>query len=133
MEELQIDFGGEESVSGRPEIGPGTLIDATARLSPQSYVGNNCRIGPGVVFEGYVLVANDCTIGADAYLRDTVLSGSVRVGIQASLTGCYVAAGATIGRGAQLVNSLVRRSSIVIEPGAAVAGATPVLPKPDIR
>lgn len=133
MEELQIDFGGEEIASSHPEIGSGSVIDATARLSAQSYIGSNCRIGPGVILEGYVLIANDCTVGADAYLQDTVLAGSVLVGIQASLIGCYVATGATIGRGAHLSSSLVLRKRVVIPPGSAVVGGNPFLPKSKVQ
>lgn len=96
-------------ISKRVDIGPGTVVDAGALVSPDARIGNhvilnnNCTIGHDTVLEDYVTVAPNASIAGEVYVGE----------------GCDVGANCTIIQG----NSIGHWS--VIGAGAVVVGDVP--------
>jgi mannose-1-phosphate guanylyltransferase len=75
-DDAQIDAGA--SVVAPAMIASGVRAEPGATVGPRAVVGAGCRIREGAAVERSVLFA-DCTVGADARLRDAILAARVRV------------------------------------------------------
>ena len=63
---------------------PDAEIDPEATLGPRAVVGAGCRIGPGAVVEGSVLLAG-CEVGEGAAVRASILAERVKVDAQVAV------------------------------------------------
>jgi NDP-sugar pyrophosphorylase family protein len=92
-------------------LGDGALIDATAEVGPYGVLGQNCRIGPNAFVRDSVLW-DGVTVEAAARVADSILASDVCVGKMA-----VVEMGAVIGHGAVIA------PNTVLEPEARVGGS----------
>lgn len=102
-------------------IGDGTFLNTHIRFGcpeNQITIGNNCQIGPGVMFEttehGLVYVPN---IGRGSYTRPIVVKDNVWIG-----AGVIILSGVTIGEGAVIAAGAVVTKDIA---PLTVAGGVP--------
>jgi len=89
-------------------VGEGVEIDPTAIVGPYVVVGDNCRIGAGAHVRNSI-VWDGVAIEAGAVVTEAILASNVRVG-----NGAIVSAGAVIGHDARVP------AGQVLDPGARV-------------
>jgi sugar O-acyltransferase (sialic acid O-acetyltransferase NeuD family) len=107
-------------------LGPGTVVQAGARLS------GNLQVGPHAFVGHNAVVGHDCRLGAGAtVLPGAVVSGDVDIGVAALIgSGAIVREGTRIGDGA-----VVGAGAVVlgdVPAGAVVVGA-PARVRPDLN
>ncbi len=92
--------------------------DESGSLVADGSITSGARIGPQAV------VAQQCSVGAGAWIDRSVLHEGVMVGQDAHLTESIVAAGARVGDGARLEAGAVVGSQATVAAGSVVdAGA----------
>jgi mannose-1-phosphate guanylyltransferase len=71
-------------------IDPGALVDGAAEVGPRAVIGPGCRIGAGAQILGSVIL-DDCTIGENARVVDSILSPRAEVPAGAVIEGAVAA------------------------------------------
>ena len=95
-------------ISKRVSIGPGTVIDAGALVSPDAMIGNhvvlnnNCTIGHDTVVEDYVTVAPNASIAGQVHIGEGCDIGANCTIIQGHTIGHW----SVIGAGAVVVKDV---------------------------
>ena len=95
-------------ISKRVSIGPGTVIDAGALVSPDARVGNhvvlnnNCTIGHDTVVEDYVTVAPNASVAGQVHIGEGCDIGANCTIIQGHTIGHW----SVIGAGAVVVKDV---------------------------
>jgi mannose-1-phosphate guanylyltransferase len=73
-------------------IDPGAHVDGTATIGPWAVIGPGCQVGPGAQILGSV-VLDDCTVGENARVVDSILSPRAEVPPGAVIEGAVAAEG----------------------------------------
>lgn len=68
----------------------------TITVSPQTSVGRDCLLMPGVQLLGKSTIGNRCTIGNGAIIHDCTLGNDVEIGPYCVLRGCMIADGTVV-------------------------------------
>jgi mannose-1-phosphate guanylyltransferase len=103
---------------GQGTNGPGAKQFALADFVPPVFIGEGVRIESGAVVGPYVVLGDNCEIGAGANVRDSVLWDGVIVEDGATVDGSIVASRARIG-----ARSLVRPGSVIGHAGVVGSGS----------
>lgn len=69
----------------------GTLIYAPCVIEGNVLIDENCTIGP------YAIISNDCHIRSGSEIRNAIVEKNCKIGINATLNGCYVGPSCEIG------------------------------------
>jgi sugar O-acyltransferase (sialic acid O-acetyltransferase NeuD family) len=95
-------------ISKRVEIGPGTVLDAGALVSPDARIGrhvilnNNCTVGHDTVLEDFVTVAPGASIAGEAHVSE-----GCDLGINCTVVqGIAIGHWSIVGAGAVVVRHL---------------------------
>ncbi|HEY8810364.1 MAG TPA: NDP-sugar synthase [Solirubrobacterales bacterium] len=83
---------GVEPTSEGILVDPGARIDSAAKVGPQTVIGPGCRVGAGAQILGSV-VLDDCTVGENARVVDSILSPRAEVSPGAVVEGAVAAEG----------------------------------------
>ncbi len=73
-------------------VDPGAQVDGAAQIGPQAVIGPGCRVGAGAQVLGSV-VLDDCTVGENARVIDSILSPRAEVPPDAVIEGAVAAEG----------------------------------------
>jgi mannose-1-phosphate guanylyltransferase len=96
-------------------IAPTARLAPAARLEPPSVIGGGVEVAAGARVGPFAVVGDGCRIGEGARVSRAILWERVTVGAGATLDGCVVPTGVTVGPHACIA------AGAVLEPGAAVA------------
>jgi mannose-1-phosphate guanylyltransferase len=91
-------------IVGDVHLGPGTIVQETARVADRSCIGA------------------DCTIAAGAQVLGSVVGAHSRIGEDAYIEGCVIGEGVEIGQGARLEGLVVVGDRARIGAGIAITG-----------
>jgi len=109
-------------ISQRVGIGPGTIIDAGALISPDARLGehvilnNNCTIGHDTVLEDYVTVAPNASIAGEVHIGEGCDIGANCTIIQRKSVGHW----SVVGAGAVVVKDVPSNVTVVGVPAQAI-------------
>jgi sugar O-acyltransferase (sialic acid O-acetyltransferase NeuD family) len=109
-------------ISRRVEIGPGTVIDAGALISPDARIGehvilnNNCTIGHDTVIEDYVTVAPNASVAGEVHIGEGCDIGANCTIIQRKSIGHW----SVVGAGAVVVKDVPPNVTAVGVPASPV-------------
>ncbi len=92
------------NLAGEIHLGPGTIVEPTARVADRACVGA------------------DCVIAAGAQVLGSVLGAQTRVGANAYIEGCVIGEGVDIGAGVRLDGLVVVGDRARIAPGLEITG-----------
>jgi NDP-sugar pyrophosphorylase family protein len=110
--------------SGRAVAGPGAATYGPGTVTGPAFIGAGSRIEAGARVGPNVALGDNCTIEADAELRDCVVWDAVRVGRGAKVHGAILASRCSIGARASVLPGAVIGHDTHVDPGATVpAGA----------
>ena len=106
----------------RPSVWVGEDVDIhpTARIEGPAYIGDNCRIGPGVVIGAHTSIGQNSILGTEAAVAHAVVMGGANVGPFARMRGSILGRGASLDRGATLEDGSVLGEEVKIGAGAIV-------------
>lgn len=82
---------------GKPQLGQGSRLDSSVRITGSVLIGNNCTVGSGVKLIGPCVIGNDCHLGEGAVVEGSVVWDGTRIGAGASLKNCIVAYDCLVG------------------------------------
>jgi len=86
-----------------PEPEPVAETSQSASIDETAKVGDDCRIGPGVVVGAGVEIGNDCRIGANTVIGPgVVIGGGGRIGSCVTLQYCLIGERAVIHSGVRI-------------------------------
>jgi sugar O-acyltransferase (sialic acid O-acetyltransferase NeuD family) len=113
-------------ISRRVEIGPGTVIDAGALISPDAKIGehvilnNNCTIGHDTVIEDYVTVAPNASVAGEVHIGEGCDIGANCTIIQKKSIGHW----SVVGAGAVVVKDVPPNVTVVGVPAQVIKERT---------
>lgn len=105
-------------------VGENTVIGCEALRGP-IIVGNNCRIGAGVVLEPYTVIGDNCILQEQTTIKRSVLWNNVYLGTKAALRGTVVGSRVKINANTSIYEGTVIGSDSVIKERAIL--------KPDVK
>lgn len=102
-------------ISGRAEIGIGTIIQRNVTIMPQAKIGHYCKINVGATIHHESRVGDFCTLAPGSQVLGRVsLAEGVYVGAGAVIRqNCKVGAGAIIGAGAVVVKDVPPYQTVI--------------------
>lgn len=103
---VKLDWAEPETSPGI-RIGANTYIDSTAIIEAPAIVGANCKIGAMVTISGETIIGDNVAIGRNAILKRPIVGSGSIVGEEAQLSGCVLARGVRVGRGAKVLEGSV--------------------------
>lgn len=83
-------------------------------------LGANTNVAPGVQWDGYNIVGDNCAIEAGAHLADSILWDGCRIGAGARLQNAVLGTGVVVGPGAFIEDGALLADNMEVAPGAIV-------------
>jgi len=99
-----------------PQVGPGAVVEPTARLEGPVLLGPGCVVGSGARIIGPACLGEGCLIGPGAIIEASVLWEGVQVGPGARLRGCVLASRCKIGAGVELEGAVLEEAAVAGSP-----------------
>ncbi|MBW3594628.1 MAG: NTP transferase domain-containing protein [Actinobacteria bacterium] len=114
----------------RPNVWVGEDVDVhpTAHIEGPAYIGDNCRIGPGVVIGAHTSIGQNSILGAEAVVAQSVVMDGTHVGPFARMRGSILGRGASIEQGGSIEEGSVLGDEVVIGAGAIVKPRVKIYP-----
>ncbi|MEA1959179.1 MAG: NDP-sugar synthase [Chloroflexota bacterium] len=106
----------------------GVTIHPDAKVVGPVAIGRNSTIDAGVRISGPSVIGPDCFIGAESYLKETLVWQNVNVGREANLQGCVIADGVSIGDNSAVPRGCVLGQNVSIESNSALSPETKAMP-----
>lgn len=120
---LKINIG--EQFNENVWVGPGTIIDKSARIIPPCVIGSNCKIGSGSVIGSHTVIGNN-----------TIVKNNVSVVRSVLWENCYVENGSEL-RGAILCNHVNLKNYVSVFENSVIGEGCKInersIIKPNIR
>lgn len=85
--------------------GEGSIIDPSAIFNGNVLLGNQCSVGPGVKILGPIIIGNGCHIGRNSAIKNSVLWDDVALGEEEMVLDSIVADRCHIGTGNRISGS----------------------------
>ena len=108
-------------------LGPGSRVDASARIEGPVVVGANCSVGAQARVVGPTVVGEGAVIGARAVLEASVVWRGFHLGEGARVTGSAVANDCRLEAGC-VVEQAVLGDGVIVRPGARVPPGSKIDP-----
>ena len=114
----------------RPKVWVGEDVDIhpTAHIEGPAYIGDNCRIGPGVVIGAHTSIGQNSILGTEASVAQAVVMDGAHVGPYARMRGSILGRGASLDRGATLEDGSVLGDEVKIGAGAIIKPNVKIYP-----
>ncbi len=120
---LKIDIG--DQFNENVWVGPGTVIDKSARIIPPCVIGSNCKIGSGSVIGSHTVIGNNTIVKNDVSIVRSILWDN-----------CYVENGGEL-RGAILCNHVNLKNYVSVFENSVIGEGCKInersIIKPNIR
>ncbi|AEY64662.1 mannose-1-phosphate guanyltransferase [Clostridium sp. BNL1100] len=120
---LKINIG--DQLNENVWVGPGTVIDKSARIIPPCVIGSNCKIGSGSVIGSYAVIGNNTIVKNDVSVVRSILWDN-----------CYVENGSEL-RGAILCNHVNLKNYVSVFENSVIGEGCKInersIIKPNIR
>ena len=84
-------------ITGKVEIGEGTVISGGAYIRGPVKIGKNCYIGPNSVILPNTSIGNDVSIGAQTFIKNSIIMSSTTIAHQSSIENSVIGRGCSIG------------------------------------
>lgn len=99
------------------QVAPGIWMESNTNIDNISvkapvYIGSNCKFAAGVSLEDFSIIGDNCQLGNDSSLKQTILWQNTRLGSKVEARGATICDGVSLGRGSRLYEgSVVGRAS----------------------
>ena len=99
-------------------VGPGAVLEATARVTGPLVIGAGCRVAAGASLGPFTVIGPGCVVGPNTAVVGSILWEGVEIAAGAQVLDSIVGAGARVGADSRL------GPGSVIEPGATLPAGT---------
>lgn len=106
----------------------GTIIDASAEISPQCIIGGNCRIGKNVKISGPCVIGSNNIIQDDVSIKRSVIWDNNFIETSTQIRGAILCNKVTVKHGASIFENAVIGDNCVINDRAIIKPSIKIWP-----